>query len=173
KLGELAPGFVPSRVIGQQITHGAQAGAQRGKPLRGLLADDGPERVGQLRHLVTPAVAVPSTSWTAGMYRRLLRGPAGRLPEVARNDRVGYPLSSGSAQPPHVLPDSHSLERSGASVCDVGGKGPGFGNNISHSHRRTPRRWNPNIQRVRVMVGATPKRLNVCTSCIKAGKVTR
>ena len=36
-----------------------------------------------------------------------------------------------------------------AAVCDICGKGPGFGNRVSHSHRRTPRRWNPNIQRVR------------------------
>jgi large subunit ribosomal protein L28 len=60
-----------------------------------------------------------------------------------------------------------------AATCDVCGKGPGFGHNISHSHRRTKRRWNPNLQRVRTLVGATPKRMNVCTSCIKAGKVTR
>ena len=60
-----------------------------------------------------------------------------------------------------------------ASVCDVCGKGPGFGNNVSHSHVRTRRRWNPNIQTVRALVSGTPKRLNVCTSCIKAGKVTR
>ena len=60
-----------------------------------------------------------------------------------------------------------------ASVCDVCGKGPVFGNNVSFSHRRTRRRWNPNIQRRRIMVGGTPKRVNVCTSCIKAGKVTR
>jgi large subunit ribosomal protein L28 len=60
-----------------------------------------------------------------------------------------------------------------AATCDVCGKGPGFGHNISHSHRRTKRRWNPNIQRVRTLVGATPKRLNVCTSCLKAGKVVR
>ncbi|HLJ98322.1 MAG TPA: 50S ribosomal protein L28 [Streptosporangiaceae bacterium] len=60
-----------------------------------------------------------------------------------------------------------------ASVCDVCGKGPGFGKNVSFSHRRTPRRFNPNIQTVRTVVGGTPKRLNVCTSCIKAGKVTR
>ncbi len=65
------------------------------------------------------------------------------------------------------------LEQSVASVCDVCGKGPGFGKNVSHSHRRTPRRWNPNIQRVRAMVGKTPRRLYVCTSCIKAGKVSR
>ena len=60
-----------------------------------------------------------------------------------------------------------------AANCDVCGKGPGFGNNISHSHRRTRRRWNPNIQPVRAVVGRAPKRLNVCTSCIKAGKVAR
>jgi large subunit ribosomal protein L28 len=59
-----------------------------------------------------------------------------------------------------------------AANCDVCGKGPGFGMSVSHSHRRTRRRWNPNIQRVRALVGKTPKRLNVCTSCIKAGKVT-
>lgn len=60
-----------------------------------------------------------------------------------------------------------------ASVCDVCAKKPVFGNNISHSHRRTRRRWNPNIQTVRAMVNGTRKRLNVCTSCIKAGKVSR
>ena len=60
-----------------------------------------------------------------------------------------------------------------ASVCDVCGKQPGFGNKISRSHRRTRRRWNPNIQTMRVVVGRTPRRLRVCTSCIKAGKVTR
>ncbi len=60
-----------------------------------------------------------------------------------------------------------------ASVCDVCGKRPGFGKNVSFSHRRTPRRFNPNIQRVRGMVGKTPRRMYVCTSCIKAGKVSR
>ena len=62
-----------------------------------------------------------------------------------------------------------------AANCDVCGKGPSFGHNISHSHRRTKRRWNPNIQRVRrwSVRGVTPKRLNVCTSCLKAGKVKR
>ena len=65
------------------------------------------------------------------------------------------------------------LERTVASVCDVCGKGPGFGKNVSFSHRRTPRRFNPNIQRRRVVVGGTPSRVNVCTSCIKAGKLPR
>lgn len=60
-----------------------------------------------------------------------------------------------------------------SSVCDVCGKAPGFGNNVSHSHRRTRRRWNPNIQTMRAAVGGARKRMNVCTSCLKAGKVTR
>ena len=60
-----------------------------------------------------------------------------------------------------------------AANCDVCGKGPSFGNSISHSHRRTPRRWNPNIQKVRTVTNGTPKKVNVCTSCLKAGKVSR
>ena len=60
-----------------------------------------------------------------------------------------------------------------AAVCDICGKKPSFGMNVSHSHRRTKRRWNPNIQRVRAVVNGAPKRLHVCTSCIRAGKVTK
>jgi large subunit ribosomal protein L28 len=63
-----------------------------------------------------------------------------------------------------------------AATCDVCGKGPGFGMSVSHSHRRTRRRWNPNIQTVHALTGPsgkTPKKLDVCTSCLKAGKVVR
>jgi large subunit ribosomal protein L28 len=60
-----------------------------------------------------------------------------------------------------------------ASVCDICGKKPGFGNNISHSHRRSRRRFNANVQKVRVIVNGAPKRLNVCTRCLKANKVSR
>jgi large subunit ribosomal protein L28 len=60
-----------------------------------------------------------------------------------------------------------------AAVCELCGKKPYFGMSLSHSHRRTKRRFNPNIQRVRAVVNGAPKRLNVCTSCIRAGKVTK
>ncbi len=61
-----------------------------------------------------------------------------------------------------------------AAVCDVCAKGPGFGMSVSYSHRRTKRRWDPNIQTVRAEVSpGHRKRLNVCTSCLKAGKVVR
>ena len=60
-----------------------------------------------------------------------------------------------------------------AAVCDVCGKGPGFGMSVSHSHRRTRRRWNPNIQSVHALVGRSKKRINACASCLKAGKVAK
>lgn len=46
-----------------------------------------------------------------------------------------------------------------------------FGNNRSHSMRATSRRFNPNIQKVRVLKGATPVSVYVCTRCLKAGKI--
>jgi large subunit ribosomal protein L28 len=67
----------------------------------------------------------------------------------------------------------NTWENTVAATCDVCGKGPVWGYSVSHSHRRTKRRWDPNIQRVRTIVDGTPKRLNVCASCLKAGKVTR
>jgi large subunit ribosomal protein L28 len=44
---------------------------------------------------------------------------------------------------------------------------------VSHSHVRTKRRWNPNIQRVRAIVKGSPRRVNACTACIKSGKVQK
>lgn len=61
-----------------------------------------------------------------------------------------------------------------AARCDICGKGPQVGYNVSHSHRRTKRRFMPNLQSVRVSDGADGTiKLRVCTSCIKAGKVQR
>jgi large subunit ribosomal protein L28 len=60
-----------------------------------------------------------------------------------------------------------------AQVCDVCGKGPQFGNNISHAHNVTRRRWNVNLQAVKALVNGAPKRIRVCTSCIKSGKIAK
>ena len=59
--------------------------------------------------------------------------------------------------------------------CEICGKKPQFGNNISHSNNVTKRRWNPNLQNVRAFVGQTQvvKQMRVCTSCIQAGKITK
>ena len=58
-------------------------------------------------------------------------------------------------------------------VCHSCGKGPSFGQSRSHSMVATKRRFDPNLQKVRIMDGSTPKRGYVCTRCLKAGKVTK
>jgi large subunit ribosomal protein L28 len=60
-----------------------------------------------------------------------------------------------------------------AKVCDVCGKGPQFGNRISHAHNVTKRRWNVNLQQVHAVVNGANKRIRVCTGCIKSGKVQK
>lgn len=60
-----------------------------------------------------------------------------------------------------------------AKVCEVCGKQKVFGNTVSFSHKRGNRSWSPNIKRVRAIVNGSPKRINVCTRCLRAGKVER
>jgi large subunit ribosomal protein L28 len=60
-----------------------------------------------------------------------------------------------------------------AQVCDICGKGPRYGNNISHAHNVTRRRWNVNLQSVKALVNGASKRLRVCATCIKGGKVAK
>ena len=65
------------------------------------------------------------------------------------------------------------LEQSMAQICEICGKGPQFGNNISHAHNVTKRRCNVNLRPVHAKVGAATKRMRVCTSCLKSGKVVK
>jgi large subunit ribosomal protein L28 len=58
-------------------------------------------------------------------------------------------------------------------VCAICGKKPGFGNHRSHSMVATKRRFNPNLQKVRVLLGGVKQRAYVCTRCLKAGKVQK
>ena len=60
-----------------------------------------------------------------------------------------------------------------AQQCEICGKKPMTGNNVSHAHNITRRRWNLNLQRVRARVGKTVKRMRVCTSCIRNGRVVK
>ena len=60
-----------------------------------------------------------------------------------------------------------------AHICEVCGKGIMSGNNVSHSNRHTKAAWKPNVQTVRAIVDGKVKRVNVCTRCLRSGKVTR
>ena len=58
-------------------------------------------------------------------------------------------------------------------VCEVCGKGAMSGHNVSHSNRKTNRVFLPNTQRVRVKVDNIVRHMNVCTRCLRSGKVER
>jgi len=58
-------------------------------------------------------------------------------------------------------------------VCRICGKRPASGNNISHAHNKTKRRFLPNLQRVRINIGGTNCRVWVCTRCIRSGLVLK
>jgi len=60
-----------------------------------------------------------------------------------------------------------------AQVCEICGKGPQSGNNISHAHNVRRRRWNVNLRPVRAKVQGGNKRMRVCTNCLRSGKVTK
>jgi large subunit ribosomal protein L28 len=60
-----------------------------------------------------------------------------------------------------------------AKYCEICGKGITTGNNVSHSNRKSKRTWAPNVQRVSAVVDGAPKRLYVCTRCLRSGKVVR
>ena len=60
-----------------------------------------------------------------------------------------------------------------ARICEICGKKPITGNNVSHSHHKTRRRWLPNLQRIRAQINGTVKRIKVCTNCLKSEKVLK
>lgn len=57
--------------------------------------------------------------------------------------------------------------------CEICGKGQTSGNAISHSNRHSRRKWNANIQNVRINDHGVVRKAKVCTSCLKSGKVDR
>ncbi len=57
--------------------------------------------------------------------------------------------------------------------CEICGKRVQTGYKVSHSHIRTKKKWLPNIQKVKAVVDGEVKRINVCTSCLRSGKVTK
>lgn len=58
-------------------------------------------------------------------------------------------------------------------MCEICGKKPMVGSNVSHAHNVTKRRFNPNLQRVRALSNGRVKKIDVCTNCIKSGNVVK
>lgn len=60
-----------------------------------------------------------------------------------------------------------------ARKCDICGKGVVFGRQVSKRGNKTNRPWFPNIQSARVLVNGQVQKLNVCTRCLRSGKIRR
>jgi len=60
-----------------------------------------------------------------------------------------------------------------ARVCEICGKAPSVGRNVSHANNKTPRRWLPNLQRVRAVVNGSTRRVRVCTQCLRSNRVVK
>jgi large subunit ribosomal protein L28 len=58
-------------------------------------------------------------------------------------------------------------------ICDICGKRPSLGCNVSHAHNKTRKRWYPNLQKVKAIRDGRTVRLRVCTTCIKSGRVQK
>jgi len=58
-------------------------------------------------------------------------------------------------------------------MCEICGKKPMTGHNVSHAHNLTKRRFNPNLQKVRALHSGRVKKIMVCTNCIKSGYVVK
>ncbi|MCL4478764.1 MAG: 50S ribosomal protein L28 [Deltaproteobacteria bacterium] len=58
-------------------------------------------------------------------------------------------------------------------VCAICGKGPSFGHKVSHANNKTNRRWEANLQKIKVVLKGETQRVYVCTTCIKSGKIQK
>ena len=97
-----------------------------------------------------------------------------RAPERLRKLEANASAQAASAQRLHGrnVPLGYDA-RPMSKICAVCGKKPGFGHNRSHSMVATKRRFEPNLQRVRVVLHGKPTRAYVCTRCLKSGRVQK
>ena len=103
------------------------------------------------------------------MRRRSLATAKTGLVAVRRGNGVTTPgAGAGRGVPPRPL-YSAAVSR----VCVICSKHPGSGNNRSHSMVATKRRFDVNLQRIRILVDGAPVRAYVCTRCLKSGRVQK
>ena len=60
-----------------------------------------------------------------------------------------------------------------AKQCEICGKKPVTGNNVSHANNKTRTRWYPNLQKVRAVQNGRTRSMKVCTRCIRSGAITK
>ncbi|MFO7865232.1 MAG: 50S ribosomal protein L28 [Candidatus Aminicenantes bacterium] len=60
-----------------------------------------------------------------------------------------------------------------AKICEKCGKGAMFGHSVSHSHKASKKKWNPNLQRIKIETDSGPRKVWVCAQCIRSGKIKK
>jgi large subunit ribosomal protein L28 len=80
---------------------------------------------------------------------------------------------NGGTRAPYPPASDAMLPGRMARICHSCGKKPAFGQSRSHSMVATKRRFDPNLQKVRIVEAGAPRRVYVCTRCLKAGKITK
>jgi large subunit ribosomal protein L28 len=60
-----------------------------------------------------------------------------------------------------------------ARTCEICGKGPVVGRQVSHAHNVSPRRFEPNLQRVKALINGGIRRIRVCTRCLRSNRVVK
>ena len=87
---------------------------------------------------------------------------------IYQSDRIHFVMSSDNYELNEVQGGAVFMAK--CAICE---KGVHYGNNVSHSHRRSNHVWKSNIKKVSCKVNGVPQKLYVCTSCLRSGKVER
>jgi large subunit ribosomal protein L28 len=97
--------------------------------------------------------------------------PEKAIPEALRDQSQ----ESGLLPPDGVygIKEASKRETTMPKVCEICQKGPVFGHNVSHSHKSSPKKWKPNLQSVKAQTAKGPKKIWVCTRCLRSGKVVK
>ena len=118
-----------------------------------------------------PTVGVVRNFCTQYGFSSMLRNHGRTRPERPNSFPPG--AISGSMKIRSISKFSVGSNVTMALVCEICGKKPSFGNTISHAHNVRRRRWNPNLRRVKAVMGGVRKHVRVCTACIRAGRVKK
>jgi large subunit ribosomal protein L28 len=114
--------------------------------------------------------------WTFGLKKR--RSRPGTLYTTLWTECTNLLFISVYVSNPSLFPQHKSREAGQTKniqeanmsrTCDICGKGPMVGNNVSHAHNKTKRRYLPNLQTVRVKESGSIKKATICTRCIRTG----
>ena len=172
---EHRPADAGRRAAGGGNPHDARRGRTRGRirvrARRGRRAAprraDGPRPRRRQRR----ATRVPTSSCSIACCRSVTNR---RRPEPRRPKTDAAALDTALTRPVYlVVPSRYPREQAMAKSCEICGKTPVVGRQVSHAHNVSARRFEPNLQTVRAMINGGVRRIRVCTRCLRSHKVVK